>query len=235
MNLRNLLPIGRTVEPSGERSGRFRPAAPGLLPDFSKETPVANRSVASTSVPDPSPSPSPSPLFATAPRHPTTVATSAIDAQGRDSAGSRDGTPAPAGLDSGRDGGGGRGRPNDQGRGKPTGKPTGHPTEKAGRRLPLWLEQWIWALLRSGNRRRGTRPVQGELFAEPVKVAKNDLMTADVEVVVRAAAASAATPPTKPKPKPKAMSATCRARLLGLWWAPVARRLGRWGGRSREL
>lgn len=91
-----------------------------------------------------------------------------------------------------------------------------------GRRLPVWLEQLILALTRSGNRRRGSRVVQDEFCLRTVKVAKNDLVTSDVEVVVRGLE------------KPKVLSASCRARLMALWWAPVARRLGRWGHRSLE-
>jgi hypothetical protein len=91
-----------------------------------------------------------------------------------------------------------------------------------GRRLPQWIEQVLLVFMRSGNRRRGSRPVQEEFCLGPVKVAKNDLVTSDVEVVVRGV------------DKPKPMSASCRARLMALWWAPVARRLGRWGHRSLE-
>jgi hypothetical protein len=84
------------------------------------------------------------------------------------------------------------------------------------------LEQVLLVVMRSGNRRRGSRPVQEEFSLGTVKVAKNDLVTSDVEVVVRGV------------DKPKPMSASCRARLMALWWAPVARRLGRWGHRSLE-
>jgi hypothetical protein len=89
-----------------------------------------------------------------------------------------------------------------------------------GWRLPGWLEQLILVVMRSGNRRRSARPVQGEFALRSVTVAKNDLMTSDVEVVVRKSE------------RPKPLSASCRARLLALWWSPVARRLGRWGGRT---
>jgi len=167
MSLRNLLPIGRTFEPSGDRLGRFRPAVPGLLPDFSRDTkgerenrfPVGDDAVGSLV--------------------PETVSVQRV-------------------------------------RVRASAKPV------PGRRLPLWIEQVILVLMRSGNRRRGSRPVQEEFCLGPVKVAKNDLVTSDVEVVVRAVK------------KPKAMSASCRARLMALWWAPVARRLGRWSHRSLE-
>ncbi len=167
MSLRNLLPIGRTFEPSGDRLGRFRPAEPGLLPDFSRENRAERdgRFVA----PD------------EAVRGETPEVVGAPPARVRTSA-----------------------------------------KRVPGRRLPQWLEQVLLVFMRSGNRRRGSRPVQEDLFLGTVKVAKNDLVTSDVEVVVRSVS------------KPKPMSASCRARLMALWWAPVARRLGRWGHRSIE-
>ncbi len=209
MNLRNLLPIGRTVDPSGERSGRFRPAAPGLLPVFSREAPTE-------SAPMGTPSGTPDGSSAAAG---DALSDANPFAVGRDSAGSRE--VRKVGMGTAADEISAQTRPKAKAEAKSTAKGNAN-NAKSGRRLPLWLEQWIWALMRSGNRRRGTRPVQGELFSEPVKVAKNDLVASDVEVVVRVPA------------KPKAMSATCRARLMGLWWAPVARRLGRLGDRSRE-
>jgi hypothetical protein len=69
----------------------------------------------------------------------------------------------------------------------------------------------VVALLRPGNRRRGTREVQGELCFQTVKVVRNDLATADVEVVNRAGCGG--------------LSAACRARLLRLWWLAGVRRL----------
>lgn len=95
-----------------------------------------------------------------------------------------------------------------------------HPGRNArGRRLPEWLEQMILAVFCPGNRRRGTRPVQTEMAFEAVKVARNDLTTADVEVVVRPAA----------KP-PRPLSAGCRTRLLRLWWTEGANRVRKLGG-----
>ncbi|MBL9128164.1 MAG: hypothetical protein JNL97_10975 [Verrucomicrobiales bacterium] len=91
---------------------------------------------------------------------------------------------------------------------------------RVGWRLPSWLEQVLLLLLRPGNRRRSTRSTQSEFCVRSVAVAKNDLVTSDVEVVVRMPA------------KPAALSASCRARLLALWWSPVARRFGRWGQRN---
>lgn len=92
---------------------------------------------------------------------------------------------------------------------------------EAGHRLPLWLEQLLLALMRPGNRRRGTRPrpVQTELAFQRVAVARNDLMTADVEVV-----------PVRPPGRAAGLSAACRSRLLKLWWEQGADRLKRLGG-----
>ena len=190
MSLRSLLPLGRTFEPSVERAGRFRPADPGLLPDFTRETKAetgevpgalrgepavgafaATPALRSTSSTAPAPGSAPAPVPAAAPAVSASV-----------------------------------GRVREGGRGW---------------RLPKWLEQLILVLMRPGNRRRSSRPVQSEFCLRAVTVAKNDLVTSDVEVVVR-----------KPA-KPAAMSASCRARLMALWWSPVARRLGRWGNRSR--
>jgi hypothetical protein len=68
------------------------------------------------------------------------------------------------------------------------------------------------ALLRPGNRRRGTREiVQGELCFQSVKVVRNDLTTADVEVVGQS--------------RHGGLSAACRARLLRIWWLAGVRRL----------
>jgi hypothetical protein len=69
----------------------------------------------------------------------------------------------------------------------------------------------VLSLLRPGNRRRGTREVQGELCFQSVKVVRNDLATADVEMVNPA--------------RWGGLSAGCRARLLRLWWLAGVRRL----------
>ena len=176
MSLRSLLPIGRAFEPSGLREGRFRPAEPGLVPDFSR------------------------------------------------------GPRADRGWD-----GGGEGETRREGEvgvclseaGVSAGEAASQPGPVRGesrvrRRLPSWLEQLILALIRPGNRRRRTREVQGEFRLESVKVAKNDLVTSDVEMVAISSS------------RPRGMSASCRARLLALWWSPVAKRLGRWGKRTDE-
>jgi hypothetical protein len=88
-------------------------------------------------------------------------------------------------------------------------------------RFPSWVEQFVMALVRPGNRRRGRRPVQTELCFQSVKVARNDLMTADVEVVMGKPARTRARP---------GMSAACRARVLRLWWTEGIRRLRQLGG-----
>jgi hypothetical protein len=86
----------------------------------------------------------------------------------------------------------------------------------SGRRLPGWLEQFLLAVFRPGNRRRSTRSVQTEMCFQAVRVARNDLATSDVEVVVRA-------------PERQTLSADCRARVLRLWWDQGTSRLRRWG------
>lgn len=92
------------------------------------------------------------------------------------------------------------------------------PGRGRGWRLPAWLERWLLHLLRPGNRRRGTRPVQTEMCFRTLKVARNDLTTADVEVVM-----------VGPAKRGTGMSAACRARLFRLWWTQGARRWKRWG------
>jgi len=174
MSLRSLLPIGRAFEPSGLREGRFRPADPGLVPDFSRG-PRGDRGWDGGGDAE-------------------TRRGSAADA--RSSAG--DVVVGEAHLQVGR----------------------GWRVGPVRRRLPAWLEQFILALIRPGNRRRSTREVQGEFRLESVKVAKNDLVTSDVEMVVISSS------------RPRGMSASCRARLMALWWSPVAKRLGRWGKRT---
>jgi len=89
---------------------------------------------------------------------------------------------------------------------------------RAGRRLPAWMEQLVLLFVRPGNRRRMTRTVQPDLGFESVRVARNDLATADVEVVL-----------VKPGARPARLSAECRGRLLRLWWEAGSRHLRRWG------
>ena len=87
------------------------------------------------------------------------------------------------------------------------------------RRLPVWLEQLLLGLLRPGNRRRGSREVQTELCFQSVTPARNDLITADIEVV------SARRPGG-----PNCLSPACRQRILRLWWEQGTRRIRRLGG-----
>ncbi|MBL9138600.1 MAG: hypothetical protein JNK85_22215 [Verrucomicrobiales bacterium] len=89
-------------------------------------------------------------------------------------------------------------------------------TKTSGRRLPGWLELFLLAVFRPGNRRRSTRTVQTEMCFQTVKVARNDLAVSDVEVVVRS-------------PDRRTMSPDCRARVLRLWWDQGTRHLRRWG------
>ncbi len=197
MSLRSLLPLGRAFRSSAERAGRFQPAQPGLLPDFSRggREPGGEGGVSLHG----------------------TRGGGCADGEGVGGASPRgaDGAAvgSAAGLGSGRPGAVGR----SVGGGGRVRSPRGG---RVGWRLPGWLEQLILVVMRSGNRRRSARPVQGEFALRSVTVAKNDLMTSDVEVVVRKSE------------RPKPLSASCRARLLALWWSPVARRLGRWGGRT---
>lgn len=195
MSLRSLLPLGRAFRSSAERAGRFQPAQPGLLPDFSRGE-----------------------------REPgAEVGVNVHGIRGdRSAVGEGVGGESPRGVDGagvGCPGAGalGTGAGRSAGAGGRARSPRG---VRVGWRLPAWLEQLILVLMRSGNRRRSGRPVQGEFALRAVTVAKNDLMTSDVEVVVRKSE------------RPKPLSASCRARLLALWWSPVARRLGRWGGRT---
>ncbi|MBX3745040.1 MAG: hypothetical protein KF833_06995 [Verrucomicrobiae bacterium] len=98
------------------------------------------------------------------------------------------------------------------------GEGVGRGRARSGRRLPLWVEQLVLAVLRPGNRRRGTREVQGELDLRLVKVVRNDLETADMEVVVR--------PEGSGRP---GLSPACRGRVLRLWWEQGMRRIRRIG------
>lgn len=109
----------------------------------------------------------------------------------------------------------------------PVAKVTGAGDRSGGRvwRLPVWVEQVLSSLVRPGNRRRGTRPVQTEMTFERVKVARNDLMTADVEVVSVGSGASG---------RPARLSAACRARLLRLWWGQGSERWKRLGNVFRK-
>lgn len=109
----------------------------------------------------------------------------------------------------------------------PVAKVTGAGDRSGGRvwRLPVWVEQVLSSLVRPGNRRRGTRPVQTEMTFERVRVARNDLMTADVEVVSVGSGASG---------RPARLSAACRARLLRLWWGQGSERWKRLGNVFRK-
>lgn len=78
--------------------------------------------------------------------------------------------------------------------------------ERLGRRV----REAAFHLIRPVNRRRNERAIQTELQFSDVKVVRNDLMTADVEVV-----------PANGQP-PRRLSLACRLRLLGLWWAREA-------------
>lgn len=101
--------------------------------------------------------------------------------------------------------------------GSVVGRGNGRPAmDASGRRLPGWLEQFLLAVFRPGNRRRSTRTVQTEMCFQSVKVARNDLAMSDMEVVVRS-------------PERRTMSPDCRARVLRLWWDQGTRRLRRWG------
>ncbi len=95
--------------------------------------------------------------------------------------------------------------------------PAGGRREMGRRGFRLMVEQMLLTLLCPGNRRRGLRPgpVQTEMQFETLKVARNDLTTADVEVVIKT--------PGRREP----LSAACRGRILRLWWEEGARRLRR--------
>lgn len=201
MSLRSLLPLGRAFRSSAERAGRFQPAQPGLLPDFSRggREPGDEGGVTLHGI----------------------RGGGGVDGGGVGGASPRGADGAAAGLATGLGSGQGSGHPGVVGRSAGGGGRVRSPRGgRVGWRLPGWLEQLILVVMRSGNRRRSARPVQGEFALRSVTVAKNDLMTSDVEVVVRKSE------------RPKPLSASCRARLLALWWSPVARRLGRWGGRT---
>ena len=88
---------------------------------------------------------------------------------------------------------------------------------RRGHRLPRWVEQLVLALLRPGNRRRDARAAAASPSLEGVRVVRNDLATADVEVVV-----------VRPAGRARPLSPECRARLLAAWWAPMAAGLRRW-------
>ncbi len=170
MSLLTLLPFGRAFTPSGTRSGRYQPAAAGLVPDFSGSKPST-----------PAPAPAPAPATATPPPPP----------------------PSDPGADSGT----------------PLNPGSARRARASARKpLPGWLEQLILGLLRHGNRRRGTRPVQAELALQSVTPARNDLTTADLEVV-----------PARRPGGPHGLSPACRQRILRLWWDQGTRRIRRWG------
>jgi hypothetical protein len=94
-------------------------------------------------------------------------------------------------------------------------KHRGPDTADSSRRLASWVEQLLLTLVRPGNRRRGSRPVQTEMQFESLKVARNELTTADVEVVI------------KIPPRREPLSTDCRRRVLRLWWEEGMRRFRR--------
>ena len=79
------------------------------------------------------------------------------------------------------------------------------------------MEQMVLALVKPGNRRRGRRSEQTEWCFETVRVVRNDLTVADVEMVNRL-----------PEEAGGRLSAGCRARLLGLWWGNRVQQLRHW-------
>lgn len=204
MSLRNLLPIGRAFGSPAERS-RFRSSPPAPLPPG---RPAAGLVVSGGSV---------------------GVVAGSVGVGGD---GGAEGRAAASGSGSGS---GGRDRSQQTfkaGMGIETsvgplgsavvgasvvGRGNGRPAmDASGRRLPGWLEQFLLAVFRPGNRRRSTRTVQTEMCFQSVKVARNDLAVSDMEVVVRS-------------PERRTMSPDCRARVLRLWWDQGTRRLRRWG------
>ncbi len=185
MSLRNLLPLSRSFAPTVDRSGRYRRAESGVVPDFSVSAGDGGgvaRLGGSIEV-------------GSAVR----VAGAAHEAEGVAVA-RWTGPLADRGV---------------LGRGRPV-------SSARVRRLPAWLEQFLSALIRPGNRRRGTREIQTELSFDRVRVARNDLSTSDVEVVLVRTPRAA-----------ESLSAACRTRLLRLWWDQGANRLRRLGQRFR--
>lgn len=202
MSLRAFLPVSASMSRADDGANRFRPADPGLVPNFSSgagrvhprttsaadspgrgEAPVA-AAIAGTTL---------APAVTVVPEAHASVATPASGMNP-----SFTGSVASPALPAG-------------------GASTAAAVPKA-RRLPRWIEQVLLVFMRPGNRRRGTRVVQSELRFDTVRVARNDLATADVEVVL-----------VKPAGRPARMSAECRERVLRLWWEEGSRRLRRLG------
>lgn len=238
MSLRQLLPIGRAFKPVADRSGRYRPSDPGVLPEFgitgSAAAPAPEKltklqttfqTTLRTALPSDAPN-AISPPRAMATNRPAAAPAPRFDAAGPAEAPTGT-TPAETSLLAHSRVDGDRHSPEPGAKKALLGGASFLPTTSRsrsgrgsrGRRLPEWLEQVILAVFCPGNRRRGTRPVQTEMAFEAVKVVRNDLTTADVEVVVRPAA----------KP-PRPLSAGCRTRLLRLWWTEGANRVRKLGG-----
>ena len=198
MSLRDFLPVSSALRRADGDGGRFRPAEPGLLPDFSAGRGGAPGASGASS--------------ATLSVRRRVVGANTF---------SEDGPAAVVPGDSGRVEAGTAGTSAgvaSAGRAGEVAARVSGAERRALRRLPGWLEQMLFALVRTGNRRRNLRPVQPELGLDSVKVARNDLTTADVEVVL-----------VKSERRPARMSAECRGRLLRLWWEEGSRRLRRLG------
>ncbi|MCC6231721.1 MAG: hypothetical protein IT580_03710 [Verrucomicrobiales bacterium] len=154
MSLRSLLPIGRSFSPHDHRLGRYRPADPGTLPDFSD---VPARSGREGGLEPSSANPEPTPDAAGTP-------TSTANAPLRSATEPRPTFARTAALTSSRS--------------QPARR-----LPPSGRRLPLWLENLLMTLFGPGNRRRLSDSVQTEMDFRAVRVARNDLTASDVEVV----------------------------------------------------
>lgn len=221
MSLRHFLPIGRAFVTAGDRVGRYRPAEAGAVPDFSTGS-GRNRGEATvfsgggvtevTSVPPVDPAaPVARPGTGTGTvfggNEVLELAVGTGDGVGRkisvEPSLSRP-LPAPAATVAGA---------GDLGR------------VRAGWGGWAAVGRLLGAMLRPGNRRRGTRVVQTEMAFDRVRVARNDLMTSDVEVVALGA---------KGAERPARLSAACRARLLVLWWDQGAERVRRLGNVFRK-
>lgn len=188
MSLREFLPVSPAVRRPGDGENRFRFAEPGLVPDFSVGR-AGTPNGAGAGVRETS-RPAAAPAAAAESPLPGPMAAPAAPAV----PGTRAAGEIPA-----------------------TSRRRGEGL-RAGRRLPAWMEQVVLLFVRPGNRRRMTRTVQPDLGFESVKVARNDLATADVEVVL-----------VKSGSRPARLSAECRGRLLRLWWDAGSRHLRRWG------
>lgn len=229
MSLRQLLPISRAFKPIQDRTGRYRSTDPGVLPDFASPSApstanatshpaAAEESARRRTVPPQTPTPA---MTRTSPFSAPKTSTASLADEARRAAASPHPTLPAVEIP----GGPGRARASmvvapSSAATLPASTPVTVPASAPrGRRLPEWLEQLLVTVLRPGNRRRGTRPVQTEWSFESLKVARNDLSTADVEVVVA--------PPPKP---PSPLSPGCRTRLLRLWWTEGAHRVRKLGG-----